>query len=355
VRRFRLLVVAIVISVAAVAAAADPSLPGPSPRGHADAATENARCVTCHSEIGREWKGSLHRVAYEDGSFTRALAHEDTAFCRKCHAPEADASKAAPPDLAAVGVGCITCHVPQGSSAKREVLASTAKETSSAKPAHPVTRSTAFTTSAACASCHDFDFPDGNARVRPEPMQLTVKEHEKLGPKNGGATCSSCHMPLVTEGSRSHRSHAFVASRSPEMLKRAARISVRRTDEAIEVVFGRGDIGHAFPTGDLFRRLVVHARIEGDPEKAQQVRYLTRHFAQRQQLPGVFVRVVARDDRPFADGENEHVAKLVLGERAKGRRIVWRVVYQRVQEVAPMNEDRAILDGEIEIASGVVE
>ncbi len=322
-------------------------MPGPSPRNHADPATENARCVQCHTSIASEWQGSLHRAAFEDPSFTRALGHEDTAFCRGCHAPEADASQPPPKELAAIGVACVTCHVPRGS---KTILAGPSE--SGTKAPHPITRSADFATGAACRNCHEFDFPDGRARLRPERMQLTMTEHEDAK-KAGFAlpSCNACHMPSVA-GARPHKSHAFPASRSPAVLQQAVRISARRSGDAIEIVLRRGDVAHAFPTGDLFRRLVVSARLDGERD---QVRYLARHFVERQERPGVLVRVAGSDDRPFVNGETERVVRFDLGPSATEKRATYRVVYQRVGEVMPGMDARANVEDAIELASGTLD
>ena len=94
------------------------ALPGPAPRprpsGLAAAVTENAKCEGCHQDIAKEWRGSLHQQAWHDPVFQKALAIEPEAFCRGCHAPEADASGEPPKAAQDVGVGCVTCHL-QGS------------------------------------------------------------------------------------------------------------------------------------------------------------------------------------------------------------------------------------------------
>src|SRR5688500_1659168 len=51
---------------------------------------------------------------YTSREFQQALRREPLPFCRGCHAPEAD-SRRPQPALAAIGIACITCHVPAGS------------------------------------------------------------------------------------------------------------------------------------------------------------------------------------------------------------------------------------------------
>ena len=80
----------------------------------------------------------MHRAAYRDGAFQRALAVEPLAFCRGCHAPEAPTDAAPSPELAEMGVGCITCH-----RAGDEVLAAPDARGASGAP-HGLLRSAAF-------------------------------------------------------------------------------------------------------------------------------------------------------------------------------------------------------------------
>src|SRR5262249_49394694 len=153
---------------------------GPAPQGRAgDPARENAACEACHADVAGEWRGSMHAQADVDPVYRRALAREPMAFCRACHAPEADPAADAPPKLSALGVGCVTCHKTGGDA----VLAGPAprdlgRERGAVRAApHAIVRDARFATPSACASCHEFDFPDSRARARPERMQATVSEH----------------------------------------------------------------------------------------------------------------------------------------------------------------------------------
>ena len=77
-------------------AAEPPRMPGPAPQAArpGDIALENARCEGCHADIAREWRASMHAQASVDPVYQRALAIEPLPFCRGCHAPEADPSRA---------------------------------------------------------------------------------------------------------------------------------------------------------------------------------------------------------------------------------------------------------------------
>ena len=190
--------------------------PGPPEPGY-DPIAVNAACIDCHRAIGEENAASFHGQAHVDPIYQAALAIEPLPFCRACHAPEADPRQPVSAALGALGVTCTSCHWSQGS-----VLAGLASEGRAADPhrglvAAPVVRSEDFAGPAACAGCHEFNFPDGRHRARPELMQSTISEHRQSPFAEVG--CGSCHMPTVKTPSGGHRSHAFASSRDPRTLR----------------------------------------------------------------------------------------------------------------------------------------
>ncbi len=324
--------------VATFAAAGAPSsMPHPAPQVRAHP-VDNAACVGCHAEIASEWRASLHRRSHDVPEFQRAYAREPQAFCRRCHAPEADAER----DGAALGVACVTCHVTES-----DVLAAPAHGGSAP---HALRRDARFATDAACASCHEFAFPRNAAT----PMQATVTEHAASA--FADVTCAACHMPTVATSRGSHRSHAFAASRDPSSLREAVRASARRvSDSAIEIVVAPGRVGHAVPTGDLFRRLLVSAQAV-DAEYvvvADASTPLGRKFAPQATTQVASVEIGdARVGRPARPREPVRV-RLELGARAAGMRWVWSLRYQRV--AFPRDDGTVVLDGEIVIDNGSLE
>ncbi len=101
-----------------------------------------------------------------------------------------------------------------------------------------------------------------------------------------------------------------------------------------------GDVGHAFPTGDLFRRLTVSAEVEGDDHAviARAERHLARHFGEaRLGLAGA--RTQVRDDR-LGVGGIERAVDLALGPEAEGSPIAWRVAYERVEHPSRATANR---------------
>ncbi len=181
-------------------------------------------CATCHAAEAREWEGSLHHASFSDGDFQRSFAVEPLDFCFGCHAPQATARNDAAG--AARGVGCTSCHVSVHQTAHGEVARAEAGR--------------------ACDRCHEFSFPD-----RAEPMQKTVTEHRS---GSLGKSCVDCHMRPRTGG----LDHRFWTARDPELLRRSLAVDTARMHGgAVELALRAVDVGHAFPTGDLFRRIVV--------------------------------------------------------------------------------------------------
>jgi len=316
------------------------ALPGPGLARGESIAELNRDCVRCHADVAVEWASSPHRNADRDPVYQRALAIEPLAFCRSCHAPEADPTRPAPAALSDLGVGCVTCHL-----AGEAVLAAPSEAASRAP--HPVVRDPRFAGVGACSGCHEFAFPDSVLRTTRELMQSTVSEHAKSD--QARVACAGCHMPK--SGRRRH--HGFAAQRDPAVLAGALRARAERTGAGrVRLELTARGVGHAFPTGDLFRRLEVSVEAMGD-DYARVVggtRYLTRHYRPLA-LHGTPRRVVA-DDRLGVDGESTRSIELDLGEAAAGYPIVWRVAYQRVQHPLGISDERAEVASEVTLAQG---
>ena len=303
---------------------------------------KNVECIECHTAIGAEWAGSQHRSSFVDESFTRAHAIEPLAFCRRCHAPTTSARRM-PSELAAdMGVACTSCHVIDG--------ALHAAPGNGDGP-HALVRTAAFANADACARCHEFDFPDSSLRTTPEPMQLTIAEHAES--PFAAIACATCHMPWRGEGETLHRSHEFSASRDPAMVRSAVIVDASRTSATtVEVALAPGIVGHAFPTGDLFRRVAVYAQRIGAEPTRPRTRYLSRHFARVQDRPGIIVRKAVTDDR-VGVGEGPRIVQIEVPGAAE-QPIAWWVVYERVGHPRGPDERAAFVEGSIAIAGGML-
>ncbi len=298
-------------------------------------------CIRCHSAQAQEWFESPHRTAFTEETFQTAVAIEPAPFCRRCHGPEADPTLAEITPPARLGVGCVACHVQED-----QVLSWKAD----GPPApHAVLRQPRQQASEICAPCHEFTFPDSRLRDKPLFMQRTVSEHAQS--RFSDTTCIECHMSAESSGGSSHE---FLASRSPAMVTDGARVDAERTGPAdVRITLRAGKIGHAFPTGDLFRRVEVGVQVVlGDGEGPSRTRYLTRHFGRQVQSSGIVLRGELRDDRVPANGDPREVTWTI--PEAEGRPIRWWVDYQRVGHHTTPDPRSAKLDGALRVAEGTL-
>src|SRR5512132_3262526 len=204
---------------AAEAPAGAAPMPGPARGRQMAAVRENQACEGCHEDVAREWRGSLHQRADLEPAYRRAFAIEPMPFCRSCHAPEATPTEPEGEEVAALGVGCVTCHVTSGAGVHAAPWAG-----AGAPPAapHAVIRDARFAGADACASCHEFAFPTARGRRLADLMQSTVTEHRAS--KAAAQPCVGCHMP----GAPGRRSHAFVGSRDAGFVRSAVRVEAAR-------------------------------------------------------------------------------------------------------------------------------
>lgn len=316
------------------------SMPLPG-RARGEAAVQlNRTCERCHEAEAAEWRGSLHQRAHVEPAYQRSFAIEPLPFCRGCHAPEGPEAEEPTQAVGELGVGCVTCHVVEGG-----ILAVPRETPHPAVPqAHEVVRDARFGTSDACASCHEFAFPGSSGARRDELMQSTVTEHRESAARD--VSCASCHMPLAA----GRRSHGFAASRDVAILRAAIRADVERVSASVvRVTIAPVGVGHALPTGDLFRRLEISVEAFGDDniviDSAR--RYLTRHFEHKK--GGAGKRLVL-DDRLAS----ERTFEIELGPEAAGYPIAWRVGYQRVAHPQGAAHEDAVLEDDIELVSGVI-
>jgi hypothetical protein len=286
----------------------------------------NASCEACHADIWAEWRGSQHAGSWDDPVFLAAYAIEPLAFCRSCHAPEAPLEDTASP-ARHLGVGCITCHAPAGTTAGR---------------AH-VSFEPRGADAEGCAGCHQFEFPEPQEAA----MQSTVEEHAASPERD--QTCASCHMPRRS-GERPHLDHRFAVQGDEALLRSAVRAEARRDHaRVIEVSVRAHGAGHAVPTGDMFRRLEVHATAGEGPDaigaspvvlSRELVFVMTEHGPRRKQV----------DDRRLPASGEPREARLVFPRPVGGLPIRWEVVYHRMgpREAALFGVDR---DGEAVIVA----
>lgn len=317
-------------------------MPGPARARGESAVAQSLECERCHDEIAREHRASLHHRADVEPAYRRAFALEPLPFCRGCHAPEASPIEPESETLAELGVGCVTCHW----TGAAVLAAPHPSETSPrAQAPHPVIYDARFATGDACASCHEFSFPSRPGSAPHDKMQWTVTEHERSAARD--VPCADCHMPRTA----GRRSHLFAASRDPAMLANAARVTAsRKGPSTIEITLTPTARGHAFPTGDLFRRIEVLAQIDGPDHMVlgADTHYLGRRWSLSGQGQG---RHLLSDNRLFGDPVT---VLLHLGPEAETRPIVYRVAYQRVAHPNGTDDEQAVLEGETVLGQGIL-
>jgi hypothetical protein len=232
-----------------------------------------------------------------------------------------------------------------------------ATDAQAAEPrAHPVLRSAGFASDAACASCHEFSFPPAGTRKRTEWMQSTVQEHARS--PHAETPCAGCHMPWTGAGDERHRSHAFAATRSPAALAAAIHVRVTRDkgeqgeDEARFALAPEG-VGHALPTGDLFRRiaLVVTAVDAHGAEVARSVEYLGRRFGAARTGSGVYETACIEDDR-LTEPTEVSVPLPRAPHAVTPVTMRWRVVYQRIEHPNGQDESAALSGSDVILSEG---
>lgn len=214
----------------------------------------SAPCTGCHPQESADWKDSLHRAAFTDADFQASFKDEPLAFCVNCHAPAA--TNAGDARGVSLGVGCASCHT--------------------VATGHPRRAAEAVATTD-CARCHEFSFPD-----RKEMMQTTVAEH-RASP-SASSSCASCHARRAPDG---HVNHRFAVTREPALLRAALDVTAERTAKGIAIHLTTRNVGHAMPTGDLFRRMrvVVRATSADDASLGEDEVLLGRRFVRRAGVP----------------------------------------------------------------------
>jgi Cytochrome c554 and c-prime len=324
----------------------DVPLPGPAPRSSlvpivGIGLPKDERCADCHAEIAAEWNRSLHRAAWENDYFQKAYAVEPLAFCRGCHAPLAD--PATEPSLEArhAGVGCTTCHVVSAGIVGVRVMAAQ-------RDGHEVIGDARLATSAACGRCHDFAFP-GSRRPDIDRMQKTMHEHAQS--VHAAKPCQDCHMPVVpSRQGPPHKQHDFRVMGNREFMARAVVIKESKIEnDALLLDLDLGSIGHAFPTGDLYRRVEVRATPLNDQDKPiaqDSTQVLARAFGPTLAGPDKAVPVEREDGR--LTGPKRVVLPLPKGTTRAHYEIVWQRLPPEMAKKFGMNmkhQEMVVVEG----------
>lgn len=298
------------------AVAAQPArAPGPRVIGPLALEGEVEDCAGCHAEIAAEWSSSAHARSWTDPVFQAEHAPAPQAFCRGCHAPRASGEEVGA--AAARGIDCAVCHVREGRVLGRHGRGA---------ERHPIRVEASLGETRFCGPCHEFDFPAREPGApRPtylpgRPLQSTLSEHARSAARD--RTCQDCHMPRRGD----HVDHRFPGLGDPALMRRAVTTRVRVRSAArgglrVDVELRPGEIGHAFPTGDMFRQ----GRFEVRRGRHSAVEPLTRWFSR---VPGddAFYLAEVDDTRVPPDGPLSFSLALPPGQGpVRWRLDVWRL------------------------------
>ncbi|MFK7999088.1 MAG: hypothetical protein AB8H86_05805 [Polyangiales bacterium] len=226
-------------------------------------------CAECHPAIASEWRSSLHASAFSDPVFRAEYDPDPQAFCVGCHNPPASVSG---------GIDCATCHARGG-----------------AIIGHGPTAGDTEPDEESCRPCHEFGF-DNERYATGQSLQRTFSEWEESPDFALGRTCLDCHMAPTDESSGAHASHRFRGFADTAFIQDAIRVQVSATlaGDEVEVGFAITSqrIGHAFPTGDVYRSL--RFVVSNGEEDAEAV--FARYFAFRVTEDGRGHRLEEVDD-----------------------------------------------------------
>jgi Cytochrome c554 and c-prime len=215
----------------------------------------SADCASCHKTVYDNWLKSRHRVALTNELYRESHEREPSPWCVNCHAPLRLSGAEKTPYKGEEGISCLVCHAREG-----KIMTGALPAQTTAPLAHTYTIRPEFKDERMCENCHDFNFPTAatamsegkHFRYTQQPMQSTIEEYRSSG-YSGRVTCQNCHLFSGTA-----ESHSFPGGHALERLKNDLKLDIERGDVGhITVRLSAHGIGHAFPTGDLFRTLRV--------------------------------------------------------------------------------------------------
>ncbi len=199
-----------------------------------------------------------------------------------------------------------------------------------------------------CARCHEFAFPESSRRPAGLLMQSTMLEHAQS--QFAEQSCASCHL---RSGKLAAVDHSLASTRNPDAWRRALEVETRAEGDGVAFTLRPIGVGHALPTGDLFRRLALHVEWWVDEQHVTSVtRYLARHFEPWRHDNGQLNPAYAwpvRDDRVFAETE---VFVEIEPETSADGEWRWWVDIQRVDAREDDRPEDATIASAVRIAEG---
>ena len=240
----------------------------------------SSTCKECHEDIYRNWRNSLHALAFTNPIFQTAYnkAYRETKgearkYCLGCHAPTVRITGDYDAELpiTAEGVTCDFCHTVSSIdlqspaspfvSSPGEVKRSVLRQAQS--PHHKTEYSADFASSKLCAGCHSFKNRHGVA------VGDTYQEWENSEFARQGKQCQDCHMQQIDgktaiEGGRDNiHDHSLshnLASMSEAVKLRFMQAQGTGSRFSAQVEIHNAKAGHSIPTGTPQRQLVLEVR-----------------------------------------------------------------------------------------------
>ena len=217
------------------------------------------RCRNCHPAIWREWEKSRHAQAWKDPIYqeTAGRIPNREESCDPCHAPQPILITGIEkmPKLREThrgsGVSCLVCHVDaKGGMHGPPASIDAVVHANITDEAHQ-------NPTELCGTCH------GQPSV-PEYNQLASFKHSPAA--TAGKHCATCHMPAIKrlQSLRSNEPipggrHTWIASRSVDMLKSAADLTITFA-KSKAMIHITNKSGHVLP-GGWTRKLLLDVKI----------------------------------------------------------------------------------------------
>jgi hypothetical protein len=239
---------------------------------------EAGSCKDCHEAEFETWARSRHASATTNPLFRQGHRVEPRRRCVMCPAPRREqqpfvrSGRVMSGSLAEEGINCAVCHIRDGA------ILTSSTITAEAREAHPMKRDPLLATSEFCGACHQFRFatPDQKSLIETH-AQLTYAEWRAWG---GKTSCQTCHMADHSFPAGAHDDDALLGALD---IKLAPNTLTLRTK----------NVGHRFPTGDVYRHLTVEAETDGEWRELHRIGLVLGFEDQ----DGTAVRTRASDNR----------------------------------------------------------
>jgi hypothetical protein len=282
-------------------------------------------CAGCHETVYRNWQKSRHKVALTNELYKESHAREPSPWCVNCHAPLRMTGSEKIPHRGEEGISCLVCHV-RGGEILTGALPVTRDAGDNGQLAHKYRIDAQFKDERLCEHCHEFNFPTASSAMSEgkdlhyteQPMQSTVSEY-RASAYYGKVTCQGCHLFRDTA-----ESHTFPGGHALERLKKDLRVeAVRESESSLTLRIYAQGIGHAFPTGDLFRtlRLLLYDKTVNEQQQVE-LRHFFENPTAAQSRPQAPLKLrVADETLPPPKTDYLSVREYVLPWPAQSRRV----------------------------------